>query len=392
MTRDGVPVGPELAALVARHVDGELFNVRVECARIGTTTKTFYKYRRRYVEEGVEGFFPRSRRPRRNPRAVGPAVQDAVVLARKELDDAGWDAGADQIGYWLQDHPDRWDCGQRLPSRATINRILERRGMIVQMPQRRPRRSCRRFEAEASNTRWQMDGFEWDLANGRTVVVLELLDDCSRYDLALAAVRSENSLDVWNTVAQALTEHGIPRLFLTDNGTAFSGRRRGWTSRLEENLTAVGVHAITSSVKHPQTCGKDERAHQTVLKWLRKQPRAKNITDLQTQLDQYRQHYNHKRRKKHLGGLTPAQRYALGPLDGPGTTGAPDTAMITRGTISASGCLAVNREQFSVGRKHAGQPALIIRQNRHLTVFTGNHLIAQITLTGRPGYHRRDPS
>ncbi len=127
----------------------------------------------------------------------------------------GLGPGADQIGYWLQDHPDRWDSVQPLPSRATINRILERRGMIVAIPQRRPRRSWRRFEAEASNTRWQMDGFEWDLADGHTVVVLELLDDCSRYDLALTAVRSENSLDVWNTVAGALSEHGIPRLFLT---------------------------------------------------------------------------------------------------------------------------------------------------------------------------------
>ncbi len=385
-------MGPELAALVARYVGGESFNVRAECARIGTTTKTFYKYRKRYAEEGVEGFFPRSRRPRGNPRAVRPAVQDAVVLARKELDDGGWDAGADQIGYWLQDHPDRWDSVQPLPSRATINRILERRGMIVAIPQRRPRRSWRRFEAEASNTRWQMDGFEWDLADGHTVVVLELLDDCSRYDLALTAVRSENSLDVWNTVAGALSEHGIPRLFLTDNGSAFSGRRRGWTSRLEENLTAVGVCAITSSVRHPQTCGKDERAHQTVLKWLRKQPRAENIADLQTQLDQYRQHYNHKRRKKHLAGLTPAQRYALGPLDGPGTNSAANTPMITRARVSASGCLAVNREQFSVGRKHAGQPALVIRQNRHLAVFIGNQLTTQITLTGHPGYRRRNPS
>lgn len=389
MARDGVPVDPRLAALVARRVDGELFDVRAECALIGVTTKTFYKYRKRFLAEGVEGFFPRSRRPHHNPRAVDTAVAGAVVLARKELDTTGWDAGADQIGYWLEDHPDRWDSHRPVPSRATINRILERHDLIERVPQRRPRRSVRRFQADAVNTMWQMDGFDWQLADGTKAVVLQVSDDCSRYDLALRAAKSENSHDVWETVSSAMEAHGIPRMFLTDNGTAFSGRRRGWTSRLEENLTVLGVTAITSTPSHPQTCGKNERAHGTVLKWLDRQPRAETLEDLQAQLDTYREHYNHKRRKKHLDGLTPAQRYALGPMDGPGTLPLPTTPVITRGKVSASGCLGVNRELFSVGRKHAGQPALLIRQDRQLAIFVGNQLVAEITLTGRPGYHRR---
>jgi hypothetical protein len=392
MGRDGVPVDPRLAALVARRVDGELFDVTAECGRIGTTPKTFYKYLGRFRAEGVEGFFPRSRRPHRSPGAVDAGVVDAVVLARKELDAAGWDAGADQIGFWLQDHPGRWDSRRQVPSRATINRVLDRRGLIARVPQRRPHRSVRRFEADAVNTMWQMDGFEWHLSDLTKVVVLHLSDDCSRYDLALRAAKSENSYDVWQTVTSAMAEHGIPRLFLTDNGTAFSGRRRGWTSRLEENLTALGVTAITSTPSHPQTCGKNERAHATVLKWLAKQPSAATLKDLQGQLDTYREHYNQQRRKKHLGGLTPAQRYALGPKDGPGTTPLPIRPVITRGKVSTSGCLGMNRELFSVGRKHAGQPALLIRQDRHIAVFIGNQLVAEITLTGRPGYNRRNPS
>jgi transposase InsO family protein len=385
-------VDPRLAALVARHVDGELFEVTAECARLGTTPKTFYKYRKRFLAEGVAGFFPRSRRPHRNPRAVDVGVVDAVVLARKELDSAGWDAGADQIGFWLQDHPERWGSRSPIPSRATINRILERRDLIERVPQRRPRRSRRRFEADAVNTMWQMDGFDWHLSDLRKVVVLQVSDDCSRYDLALRAARSENSYDVWHTVTAAMLEHGIPKRFLSDNGTAFSGRRRGWTSRVEENLTALGVEAITSTPSHPETCGKNERAHATVLKWLAKQPPAATLAELQGQLDTYREYYNHKRRKKHLGGLTPAQRHALGPLDGPGTAPTPITPVITHGKVSARGCLGVNRELFSVGRKHAGQPALLIRQDHHIAIFIGNQLIAEITLTGRPGYNRRNPS
>ena len=228
-------MGPELAALVARAVGGERFDVRAECARIGVSTKTFYKYRKRFGAEGVEGFYPRSRRPLTSPRRVSAAVEDVVVEARKDLDGQGWDAGAEQIAFWIADHRERWP-DVPVPSRATINRILVRRGQVVRVPQRRPRSSRHRFEAAQPNHMWQMDGFDYVLASGRVVCVLQILDDCSRFDLALRAVRSENAVDVWAAVVWASSRYGLPARFLTDNGRAFSGARRGWVSALEANL------------------------------------------------------------------------------------------------------------------------------------------------------------
>src|SRR6478735_9198299 len=108
MARDGVPVGPEFAALVARVRGGERVNVTAECALLGVSTKTFYKYLRRFAVEGVEGLYPRSRRPVRSPGRLTGDVEDAVVRARKELSQEGWDAGAEQIAFWLRDHPEAW--------------------------------------------------------------------------------------------------------------------------------------------------------------------------------------------------------------------------------------------------------------------------------------------
>jgi hypothetical protein len=190
-----------------------------------------------------------------SPARVSAAVEDALIRARKELDDDGWDAGAEQITFWVQRHPQGWPGGVEVPSRATINRVLERRGQLVKVPQRRPRRSRHRFEAEQPNTMWQMDGFQYDLADGVTVVILQIIDDCSRLDLALRAASSENSLDVWAAVLHASSRHGLPARFLTDNGVAFSGARRGWISRLEENLRALNVLPITSTVGHPRPAG-----------------------------------------------------------------------------------------------------------------------------------------
>jgi len=52
MARDGVPVGPEFAALVARAAGGERLEVSAECARVGVSRKTFYKYLKRFDAEG----------------------------------------------------------------------------------------------------------------------------------------------------------------------------------------------------------------------------------------------------------------------------------------------------------------------------------------------------
>lgn len=390
MARDGVPVGPEFAALVARSAHGEKLDVTAECARVGVSRKTFYKYLARFAEEGIEGFYPRSRRPLSSPSRVTAEVEDLIVRVRKELDDDGWDAGAEQIAFWIGDHPDAWPAGKVVPSRATINRILERRGQIVQVPQRRPHRSLRRFEAAQPNTMWQMDGFEFDLAGGRTVVILQIIDDCSRFDLALRAASSENGEDVWAAVVRAGERYGLPALFLTDNGTAFSGKRRGWISRLEENLRALGVHPITSSVAHPQTCGKNERVHSTVLKWLRKRPAPASLEELQDLLDRYQERYNHHRRKTHLDGMTPAQRYALGPPDGPGHTPTPWPTSIRTATVSSSGCIGIDKHLLGVGRAHAGTTVTWVRQHRQIAVFADNRLIAEYTLNGKRGYQPKN--
>ena len=358
---------------------------------LGVSTKTFYKYLSRFGAEGVDGFYPRSRRPLTSPRRVSAAVEDVIVRVRKELDDQGWDAGAEQIAFWIGDHPQYWPPGVAVPSRATINRVLDRRGQLVKVPARRPLRFRHRFEEAQPNAMWQMDGFEVALSGGRAAVVLQLTDDCSRFDLALRAAVSENGEDVWAAVVHASSRYGLPARFLTDNARAFSGRRRGWTSKLEENLRALHVLPITSSVGHPQTCGKNERAHSTVLRWLRRRPAPDDLPGLQELLDIYRERYNTRRRKTHLGGMTPAQRYELGPKDGPGPDALPWPVMIRTAQVSASGCIGMDKHLLGVGRRHAGLTVTTIRQHQEIAVFASNQLIAQFTLTGHRGYQAKRP-
>jgi len=79
---------------------------------------------------------------------------------------------------------------------------------------------------------------------------------------------------------------------LSDNGAVFTGRyRRHGRVMLELTLHARGVRFSHSRPYHPQTCGKVERFHQTLKKWLATQPRAAGIAQLQTQLDAFRGYY-----------------------------------------------------------------------------------------------------
>ena len=379
MARDGVAVDARLAGVVARFVAGERLNVSAECSALGVTRQTFYKYVRRFRAEGVEGFFPRSRRPAHCPSMLAAGVEDAIVLARKRLDDAGLDIGATSIRWWLVDHPQDWDSGAAaVPSRATINRALDRRGLLVKHPQRRPRRTHRRFARPARNDLWQMDGFELRLSDGSKAVVIELIDDHTRLSLACQAAVTENGADAWAAFTAASSRYGLPRQLLTDNGTAFNGRRRGWTTDLDAAVGALGVDAISSSIGHPQTCGKIERAHSTLRRWLRRHP-AGSLGELGDQLEHYRDIYNN-RRHQALHGLTPAQAWALAPASGP--YGSPLAAPLNVSTVpvSSSGCLRIDRADIGVGRRHKHKSATVFRSGDDIAIFITGRLIRDLTL------------
>jgi hypothetical protein len=126
------------------------------------------------------------------------------------------------------------------------------------------------------------------------------------------------------------------------------------------------------------------------LKWLRKRPPATDLDALQELLDTYREHYNTRRRKTHLHGMTPAERYCLGPIDGPGEAAVPWPTQITTATVSASGCIGIDKHLVGVGRRHAATTVTLIRQHRQIAVFSGTQLIAEFTLTGQRGYQARN--
>src|SRR5215208_1443728 len=212
-----------MAAVVAVAA-GEKLNVSEVCRQAGCSRRMFYKYVHRVLAEGTdEGLKQRSRRPHTLPRQTSPVVEDAIVRLRKELDDAGLDHGATTIQW----HLGRDDSMRgRVPSVATIHRVLVRRGLVFAQPEKRPKSSWRRFEASAPNEWWQVDFFDWVIATG-VVHVFNFLDDHSRLAARSRPVGQATTEEAWITFCQACEQWGVPAGVLSDNGLQFSGKLRG---------------------------------------------------------------------------------------------------------------------------------------------------------------------
>jgi transposase InsO family protein len=188
---------------------------------------------------------------------------------------------------------------------STIWRVLRRRGFVTPQPHKRPRSSYIRFEAALGNETWQADVTFFELADGSKVEILNFLDDFSRVCVASKVLEVTNSPDVVATLYEAGAAWGLPASLLTDNGCIFTAAYRYGYSALESELFSLGIAYKHSRPYHPQTCGKIERFHQTLKRFLAKQPRAHSIAELQAQVDRFIAYYNDVRPHRAKGRLTP---------------------------------------------------------------------------------------
>lgn len=335
----------------------------------GVSARTVYRHQARVREEGV--WRPRSRRPYHSPKQTPPELEALVCKLREQLNP---DNGADYIRDALVAVHARTSPAWSVPSRSTINRLLSRRDMLARCPAKRPRSSWRRFCFARPRDCYQIDATEVTLADSSKAVVFDVLDDCTRTLVACHAAPAETAQDAIVAIVKAIDEHGAPALVLSDNGSAFTG---GFAApdvlgSFTRTLLAHGVRPINSSPYHPQTCGKVERHHQTLKKWLAAQPPPQTIEQLQWLLDAYRAYYNTERCHSALPRrCTPQQAWQAAPSHG-GPTSAPVQvdATVYRRKVSAHGSIHVGHGQTTnIGTAWAGVTVVAIRDGNHITIY-----------------------
>jgi hypothetical protein len=135
---------------------------------------------------------------------------------------------------------------------------------------------------------------------------------------------------------------------------------------IELELAHLGISYHHSTPYHPQTCGKVERFHQTLKRWLAKQPPADGVVELQAQLDWFRDYYNTVRPHRALRRTTPAKAFAARPPAAPSRPGAvfPSHYRIRRDRIDPSGVVTLRYDSrlhhIGLGRRHAGTRVLVL--------------------------------
>ena len=337
-----------LAQMVVDAVLLEGQSIRVVAARFNVSKSWVHKMVSRYRDGGAEALAPTSRAPRTNPRQMSLEVEERIVALRKELDDLGADSGAHTISVHLDA---RFGT---TPSVSAIYRALKRRGFITDEPRKRPKASYVRFEASLPNECWQGDMTHWQLADGTGVEILNFIDDYSRLVVAAEVLVVTKSSDVRRIFKNACATYGTPASVLTDNGAIFNAAARNGRTGFESDLIAAGVLYKHSRPYHPQTCGKVERWHQTLKKFLAKHA-ASTIDDLQRQVDWVVRYYNEVRPHRSRGKITPAAAYAARPPAEPFTLINQPHHRIRHDTVDASGKVSL-RYLGALRHLHVGRP------------------------------------
>jgi len=217
-----------------------------------TLERWYYAYRR----GGLEALRPRPRKDRGRGRTLTPEQRALLLDIRRENPSASVPLILRTLVL-----DGRFDSGAI--SEATVRRLYVEQGL--------DRVAARDGAGSHTRLRWQAErpGALWhgDVCHGPALKIADksmplrihgMLDDASRYVVALEAMHSERELDMIGLLARAARRHGLPDALYLDNGSTYSGHA------LRLACERLGVTLIHAKPYSPQGRGKMERFWRTL--------------------------------------------------------------------------------------------------------------------------------
>ena len=355
-------------------------NIRRLCRRFHICPRTGYKWLQRFAEGGEDALQDRCRRPHSSPlRTPGPIEQAVLGVRdahpawggrkiRARLEAAGWF------------HP---------PSPSTITAILQRHGRM-NPDESSKHQPWRRFEAAAPNDLWQMDfKGHFQMVQGRCHP-LTVLDDHSRFALGVQACGNETGATVQAQITTIFRRYGLPRQILVDNGSPWGSDKAHPYTPLTAWLMRLPIVVIHARAYHPQTLGKDERFHRTLIAEVIALHLFYDLEESQRRFEAWRHVYNFERPHEALGMAVPASRYRESPREFPETLspieyGPGDQVR----KVQAEGKIHFRGRVFRVGKAFRGYPVALrpTLTDGVWNVLFCHHKVAQIDLS----VHTNDP-
>lgn len=181
---------------------------------------TYERWLYDFKEGGLAALVPRARSDRGRGRDLDPELRELLCDIRREHSDVS-------VSLMLRTLRADGRCGDDVRA-CTVRRMLASRGLTRTTPVEAESGKARlRWQAERPSALWHGDvchGPTLTLDGKRTPVrVHALLDDASRFVVALRVENNEREETMLSLFSQALMEHGKPDALYLDNGSTYRG-------------------------------------------------------------------------------------------------------------------------------------------------------------------------
>ena len=276
-------------------------NFRELCREYEISPKTGYKWRERFLEQGLAGMEEVSRRPHSHSKELSEPVVCEIV--RLKWAHPHWGPRKIRELYRRKHSGD-------LPSESSFKRVLDRAGLTKRRKRRRVRdggRLATGRQAQAPNEVWTVDfkGW-WKDREGLRVEPLTVRDEYSRMLLEMRVVENSRTQTIRACFERLFEKHGLPGAMRSDNGPPFaSNNGLLGLSRLSVWWLALGIDLERSRPGCPQDNPAHERMHLDISKELQ----AGKIGRDQEAFDLWRTEYNTERPHESIGMAFPAEIY-----------------------------------------------------------------------------------
>lgn len=256
-------------------------------------------------------------------------------------------------------------------SLATLRRLYVRHGLSRRGAKSRAERAKdrRKWETDRVCRLWHTDVCHvWrQLPNGgvKKVYIHAILDDHSRFVVALKACEAETENDLLALLVETLLRFPKPDVFYADNGSTYRG------DLLAKALDTVDIRLLHAGPYDPQARGKMERFWRTLRqRLLDHDTQPHSMHSLNAVLAAWLDVDYHQRPHGGLMGVTPAKRFHMGRKDLPAPMTLESLAhalVVTRtAKVRKDATFSVNSVLYEVqGRHHCGKSVVV-----HIDPFT----------------------
>jgi transposase InsO family protein len=279
------------------------------CRDFGISRKTGYKWKERFLADGLAGLGDQSRRPNQSPSEIAETMICQIV--KLKVAHPGW--GARKLRAVLERTTPKGD----LPSESSFKRILDKAGLVQhrrRVPSDRTGRLQTPVRAERPNHVWTIDFKGWWYTRDRTrFEPLTIRDDFSRYVLCAQALHDARTETVREQMVRVFERHGLPEVIRSDNGAPFAARNSPLgLSRLSAWWLSLGINLDRIAPGRPDQNGGHERMHRDLAREVESSAEHDMATQ-QATLDVWRNTFNEQRPHEALAMRVPKDAYQSSP-------------------------------------------------------------------------------